>query len=108
MPDPDRSKGYLWGVHSSYEIYISDLKGNIVQQLTDNNYYDAEAVVSPNGDKILFTSNRSGDLELWTMTLEGKDPKQITKGLGYDGGAFFRLMEVKLFSAQADPQLPKQ
>ena len=89
MPDPDRSKGYLWGVHSSYEIYISDLKGNIVQQLTDNNYYDAEAVVSPNGDKILFTSNRSGDLELWTMTLEGKDPKQITKGLGYDGGAFF-------------------
>jgi TolB protein len=41
------------------------LNGNIVlKQLTDNNYYDAEAVVSPNGDKILFTSNRSGDLRI--------------------------------------------
>ncbi|MBK8345176.1 MAG: PD40 domain-containing protein [Bacteroidetes bacterium] len=89
IADPDRSKGYLWGVYPSYEIYVADLNGNIVQQLTDNDFYDAEAVVSPKGDKILFTSNRSGDLELWTMNLDGTDLKQITNELGYDGGAFF-------------------
>jgi Tol biopolymer transport system component len=45
--------------------------------------------VSPKGDKIVFTSDRSGDLELWTMDIDGKNQKQITFGLGYDGGAFF-------------------
>ncbi|MEZ5014572.1 MAG: hypothetical protein R2794_09800 [Chitinophagales bacterium] len=89
ISDPDKSKGYLWGVYNSYELYISDLQGNILQQLTDNNFYDAEAVVSPKGDKILFTSDRSGDLELWTMNMDGSDLKQITNALGYDGGAFF-------------------
>src|SRR5574337_598801 len=38
---------------------------------------------------IVFTSDRSGDLELWTMDIDGKNQKQITFGLGYDGGAFF-------------------
>jgi Tol biopolymer transport system component len=58
-------------------------------QLTDNDYYDAEATVSPTGDKVVFTSDRSGDLELYTMNLDGSDVQQVTNGLGYDGGAFF-------------------
>src|SRR5204863_9137612 len=36
-----------------------------------------------------FTSSRSGDLELWTCDLEGRDMKQVTSALGYDGGAYF-------------------
>ena len=51
--------------------------------------YDAEATLSPKGDKIVFTSMRSGDPELYTMNIDGSDVKQITNGLGYDGGAFF-------------------
>lgn len=51
--------------------------------------YDAEATVSPKGDKIVFTSTRSGDLELYTMNIDGTDVTQITNELGYDGGAFF-------------------
>lgn len=88
--DPVRTKGkYLWGIYPEYEIYIADLKGNIVKRLTDNNFYDAEATVSPRGDKILFTSDRSGDLELYTMNLDGSGVTQITREIGYDGGAFF-------------------
>ncbi len=88
---PDLRKGgkYLWPVYNSYDIYVADLKGNITKQLTNTPGYDAEAVLSPKGDKILFTSDRSGDLELWTMDLDGSNPKQITNELGYDGGAFF-------------------
>ncbi len=89
-PEPKREHGkYLWAIYPEYEIFIADLKGNIVKQLTKNSYYDAEAVVSPKGDKILFTSDRSGDLELYTMNLDGSDVRQITNELGYDGGANF-------------------
>lgn len=89
-PAPPHQRGkYLWPLYPEFEIFIADLKGNIVKQLTRNNYYDAEAVVSPKGDKILFTSDRTGDLELYTMNLDGSDVKQITNELGYDGGANF-------------------
>jgi hypothetical protein len=89
-PNPPHVRGkYLWPLYPEFEIFIADLKGNVIKQLTNNNYYDAEAVVSPNGDKILFTSDRSGDLELYTMNLDGSDVRQITNELGYDGGANF-------------------
>jgi len=80
---------YLWAVYDSYDIYVADLKGKITKQLTTEKGYDAEATVSPTGDKIVFTSTRSGDLELWMMNVDGTNPIQITKELGYDGGAFF-------------------
>ena len=68
---------------------MADLNGNITARLTDSPGYDAEATISPKGDKIVFTSTRTGDLELWTMDIDGKNQRQVTKGLGYDGGAFF-------------------
>ncbi len=90
-PDaPLRKEGkYVWPIYSSYDIYKADLEGNIVAKLTDTPGYDAEATVSPQGDKIVFTSDRSGDLELYTMDLDGSNVTQITDALGYDGGAFF-------------------
>ncbi|MFN5181929.1 MAG: TolB family protein [Bacteroidota bacterium] len=80
---------YLWPIYKEYDIYVSDLSGKVLKKLTDTPGYDAEATVSPKGDKIVFTSDRSGDLELWVMDIDGKNQKQITSGLGYDGGAFF-------------------
>lgn len=80
---------YVWPIYAEFNIFVADLKGNIVQQLTDSPYYDAEATVSPDGQKIVFTSTRSGDLELWTMNIDGSNPQQVTTELGYDGGAFF-------------------
>jgi len=89
--DPERKPGgkYLWPVYDSYDIYVADLNGKIIKQLTNTPGYDAEATVSPKKDKIVFTSTRNGDLDLYTMDLDGKNVKQITHELGYDGGAFF-------------------
>jgi len=39
---------------------------------------------------------RSGDMELYTMNIDGSDVKQITNTLGYDGGAFFSPDGTKL------------
>ena len=86
---PEIPGKYLWPIYDTYDIYISNLKGKIVRQLTNTPGYDAEATVSPSGDKIVFTSTRGGDLDLWTMNADGSEQKQVTFGLGYDGGAFF-------------------
>lgn len=90
-PTPNLRQGgkYLWPVYNTYDIFVADSKGAISKQLTNSPGYDAEAVLNPKGDKILFTSDRSGDLELYTMNLDGSDQRQITFDLGYDGGAFF-------------------
>jgi len=78
---PRKDGKYLWSVYPEFDIFIADLQGKITKQLTDSPGYDAEAVVSPDGKKIAFTSSRSGDLELWTMDNDGSKLKQITKGI---------------------------
>lgn len=90
-PAPERIVGgkYVWPIYPSFDIYVTDLKGHIKKKLTNSPGYDAEATVSPKGDKIVFTSMRSGDLELYTMNIDGSHVHQITHQLGYDGGAFF-------------------
>jgi TolB protein len=88
-PPPDKSKGYVWGVFNAYDIFLADADGSNIRPLAVSNGYDAEATVSPNGDRIVFTSSRDGDLELYTMALDGSDVTRITHDLGYDGGANF-------------------
>ncbi|MBK8556459.1 MAG: PD40 domain-containing protein [Lewinellaceae bacterium] len=104
-PTPDLRQGgkYLWSVYDSYDIYVANKKGKIVRQLTNSPGYDAEAVVSPKGDKIVFTSDRTGDLELWTMNIDGSNQRQVTFGLGYDGGAFFSPDGTKLVFRASRP-----
>jgi Tol biopolymer transport system component len=80
---------YLWAIYDTYDIFVTDQKGHIKKQLTREKGYDAEATVSPKGDKIVFTSTRNGDLDLYVMNIDGTHVKQITHELGYDGGAFF-------------------
>jgi TolB protein len=89
LPAPRADHKYVWPIYPDFDIYVADLKGNIIKKLTNEPGYDAEATVSPKGDKIVFTSLRSGDPELYTMNIDGSNVKQITNELGYDGGAFF-------------------
>ena len=88
-PPPDKSKGYLWGVFKSYEIFLAKSDGTDLQRLTVSDGYDAEATISPTGEKIVFTSARDGDLELYSMNLDGSDQKRLTHEIGYDGGPFY-------------------
>jgi Tol biopolymer transport system component len=88
-PPPDRSKGYTWAVYPTYDIFTVNLDGTGLQRLTSTDGYDAEATVSPDGKKVVFTSERDGDLDLYTMDVDGKNVKRLTRELGYDGGAFF-------------------
>ncbi|MCL4130853.1 UNVERIFIED_CONTAM: hypothetical protein GTU68_032387 [Idotea baltica] len=88
---PDRSviKKYVWPIYESFELYRRDIETDSLIRMTNNNYYDAEATLSPDGSKIVYTSIKSGDLELYVMNADGSNEIQITSDLGYDGGAFF-------------------
>jgi Tol biopolymer transport system component len=105
-PVPERRPDglYVWPIYAEYDIFTADLDGKILKQLTDSPGYDAEATVSPKGDRMVFTSTRSGDLELYTMNLDGSDVKQITNSLGYDGGAFYSPDGSKLIFRASRPK----
>jgi Tol biopolymer transport system component len=107
-PEPRSDGKYVWPIYSDFDIYVTDLNGDIIQRLTDEPGYDAEATVSPKGDKIVFTSIRTGDLELFTMNLDGTNVQQITFDLGYDGGAFFSPDGTQLIFRASRPKTPEE
>jgi Tol biopolymer transport system component len=87
-PAPDYSKGYVWPVYDSYEIVRDDLKGGRTPIITSPGY-DAEATECFRDGRIVFTSTRNGDLDLYVANADGSGVKQLTDLPGYDGGAFF-------------------
>jgi Tol biopolymer transport system component len=80
---------YVWPIYSTYNIYSTDYDGTNTEKLIASDYYDAESTISPDGKHMIFTSMRSGDLELWRYEFETEKLFQLTNELGYDGGAFF-------------------
>jgi TolB protein len=87
-PPPDRSHGYTWAVFDSYDIYEANLDGSNPRKLTTARGYDAEATWCHWGGKFVFTSDRDGDLDLYTMD-EAGNTTRLTNTDGYDGGAFY-------------------
>jgi TolB protein len=107
-PNPDFSQGYVWAIYPDYDIYTSTPDGKDIKKLVDSPGYDAEATVSPNGKKIVFTSERDGDLELYSMDVDGTNVKRLTFEPGYDGGAYYspdNKMIVYRGSHPTDPKL---
>ncbi|MBK9169417.1 MAG: PD40 domain-containing protein [Bryobacterales bacterium] len=107
-PPPDRSKGYVWGVFPTYDIFVATTSGKIVKKLTDAPGYDAEATVNWKTRRIVYTSMASGDLDMWTMNEDGAGKRRITHKEGYDGGAFFSRDGGKLVWRANYPGTPEQ
>jgi Tol biopolymer transport system component len=84
-----------WSDDSDYpqgaELYISDLEGNDIRRLTDNEYYEAEVSISPNGEWIVFGRQIEGKMDLWRMRPDGSDEQQITFTEDWQEGAPFYL-----------------
>ncbi len=88
-PKPDMSRGYVWALYDSFDIFTARPDGNDLRRLTETIGYDAEATIAADGSRIVFTSVRDGDIDLYSMSLDGSDVRRLTREKGYDGGAFF-------------------
>ena len=95
-PPVDKSHGYVWPVYPTYKIYTAKPDGSNLKPLFPRNLkpgeepgYNAESVISNDGKKIVFCSDRGGDLDIWSMDSDGMHPKQLTKRLGYEGGPWW-------------------
>jgi TolB protein len=68
--------------------------------------YDAEATISSDGSRIVFTSAREGDLDIYTMSSNGTGVTKLTHTPGYDGGPFFSDDGTKIVYRADHPATP--
>jgi TolB protein len=87
-PRPDPSKGYVWGL-DPYDIYVANDDGSNLRRLTHYGVYTAEGTLSQDGQTIVFTSLKDGDLDIYAMRTDGSGLRRLTNTPGYDGGPFF-------------------
>jgi hypothetical protein len=83
------------------ELYISDLEGGNIQRLTDNEYYEAEVSISPNGEWVVFGRQIDGKMDLWRMRPDGTDEQQITFTDDWQEGAPFYLPDNETILTRA-------
>ena len=89
-PRPQSPPGvrYVWPLYP-YDIYIANADGSDPKRITDNPKYDAEPVVSADGKRIVFGSQRAGDFDIYSMNVDGTDARRLTDTVGYDGGPWW-------------------
>jgi len=61
------------------DIYSMPITGGKARPLRQNVAWEVQPRFSPDGKKILFTSDHGGGDNIWTMSANGEDAKQITK-----------------------------
>ena len=62
------------------DIYIMPITGGKATPLTRGMAFDAQPRFSPDGTRIVFTSDRDGGENVWILSLDLKDTIQVTKG----------------------------
>ena len=107
-PKPDYSRGYVWPIYDTYQIYTAKPDGSDLRQLTHATGYNAESTITRDGKHIVFTSTRNGDLDIYTMDADGSHVRQLTHELGYDGGPFWSYDGKKIVYRAQHPQTPQE
>ncbi len=64
------------------DLYSMPISGGDATRLTSGMGYDMQPRFSPDGERIVFVSDRSGDNNVWWVPSEGGEPTQLSKGVG--------------------------
>jgi Tol biopolymer transport system component len=63
------------------DLYSMPITGGKATRLTNGIAHDMQPRFSPDGKRIVFVSDRSGDDNVWILSTDGKDTLQVTKGV---------------------------
>jgi len=119
---PDGNKiafvGNVAGAQTPSNVYIFEIATGTLQKVTDTDSEDlAPSWVS--SQRLIFTSNRSGNFEIYSPSTDGKQISKITNHSGFDGGpgvsrdgsiiAFYsdRSGRLQLYLTNVDGSNPK-
>ncbi len=72
------------GVLTTFEIYVMDADGGNPQNLTNHPNSDLTPSWSPDGTRIVFSSNREVNFEIYVMDTDGANPQKLTNNPGTD------------------------
>ncbi len=64
------------------DLYSMPISGGLAVRLTEGIAHDMQPRFSPDGERIVFVSDRSGDNNVWLMPAAGGEPTQLSKGVG--------------------------
>jgi len=64
------------------DLYAMPISGGTAVRLTEGMGHDIQPRFSPDGERIVFVSDRSGDNNVWLMPAAGGEPTQLSKGVG--------------------------
>jgi len=80
-----------WSVHdsSTWEIYVMNADGSGLQNVTNDPHNDYGPAWSPDGTRILFSSDRDGNMEfqtseIYVVNADGSGLQNVTNNPGYD------------------------
>ena len=62
------------------DLYTLPIEGGNATRITSGLMFDSQPRYSPDGSKIVFLSDRSGDENIWIANRDGSDPQPLTKG----------------------------
>ncbi len=91
VPGYQRNGGdYIWDFTPYMNIYEANPDGTELRALTSGEAYHAECSYSSDGSKIVYASNESGSMNIYTMNADGTNAFRVTKtDHCYNGGPFF-------------------
>lgn len=77
LRSPSISKTHVTFVYGG-DIWIADKNGQNPRRLTTNPGVEMNPIFSPDGKQIAFTGNYDGNTDVYTIPVEGGEPKRIT------------------------------
>lgn len=83
-PEGDRIVAHFKSEDGDYEIYTMNRQGKDRVPITDNLATDVHPRFSPDGEKIVFISDRDYRPEIYVMNKDGSDQKRLTNSDSYD------------------------
>jgi len=77
LRNPSISKEHISFVYGG-DIWIANLDGSQAKRLTINPGVELNPMFSPDGKQIAFTGNYDGNTDVYTISIQGGEPKRLT------------------------------